>query len=120
MRSGTVAKADAALRTNGLTIGTVGPGSDLSSAAPDKPRMQKANASTGEIGREQIERVPGRLNEALKYAVARIEADPRVVAAIVDYLGWNGGGLRTEHPAGRPSDPAHEPIEKIVDRAIGT
>jgi hypothetical protein len=118
MRSGTVAKADAALRTNALTIGTMVPGSDRSSAAPDKPRVQKPNASTVEIGHEQIDRVPGRLNEALKYAVARIEADPRAVAAIVSYLGWNGEGLRGEHPLGGPSDRAHESIEKIVDRAI--
>jgi len=112
-----VAKADAALRTNGLTIGIVAPRSDRSSAAADKSRVQKANASTVEIDREQIDRVPGRLNEALKYAVARIEPDPRAVAAVVSYLGWDGGGLRREHPVGRPSDPAHEHVEKIVDRA---
>jgi hypothetical protein len=79
--------------------------------------VQRAK-STVEIGREPIDRVPGRLNEALMYAVARIEADPRAVAAIASYLGWDGGGLRREHPVGRPSDPAHEHIEKIVDRAI--
>jgi hypothetical protein len=116
MRRGTVAKADAALRTNGVTMGIVAPGSDRGSAAADKPRVQRAK-STVEIGREPIDRVPGRLNEALMYAVARIEADPRAVAAVASYLGWDGGGLRREHPVGRPSDPAHEHIEKIVDRA---
>src|ERR1700680_3158173 len=117
MRRGTVAKEDAALRTNGVTMGIVAPGSDRGSAAADKPRVQRAK-STVEIGREPIDRVPGRLNEALMYAVARIEADPRAVAAVASYLGWDGGGLRREHPVGRPSDPAHEHIEKIVDRAI--
>jgi hypothetical protein len=110
--------ADAALRTNRLTIGTMVPGSDRSSAAPDVSRVQKADAATMEIGHEKNDRVPGRLNEALNHAVARIEADPRAVEAIVNYLGWNGEGLRSEHPPGRPSDRAHESVEKVVDRAI--
>jgi hypothetical protein len=94
------------------------PGSDRSSAAPDISRVQTANAATIEIGSERNDRVPGRLNEALNHAVARIEADPRAVAAIVDYLGWNGEGVRREHPLSGPSGRANESVEKIIDRAI--
>ena len=34
--------------------------------------------------------VPERLDEALRYAVARIEEDPQNVDAIIGHLGWDG------------------------------
>jgi hypothetical protein len=35
-------------------------------------------------------RAPARLDEALRYAVARVETDPRMTEAIARYLGWYG------------------------------
>jgi hypothetical protein len=47
----------------------------------------------GRIGQTDVD-VPLRLDEALKYAVARIEKDPQKIEIIISYLGWDGRTAR--------------------------
>jgi hypothetical protein len=41
--------------------------------------------------------VPGRLNDALRYAVSRVEEDQLIVEATLSHLGWNGTGAGPEN-----------------------
>jgi hypothetical protein len=61
-------------------------------------------------------KVPERLNEALSYAVARIEQDPVNVKTIVSRLGWDGRQSEAE-PDRRPGG-APEREMQLVGRAI--
>ena len=61
--------------------------------------------------------VPDRLDEALRYAVARIEEDPRNVDAIIRHLGWDGRYARNED-VGEPPGLPPERVKQIVGRAI--
>jgi hypothetical protein len=61
-------------------------------------------------------KVPERLDEALSYAVARIEQDERNVKTIISHLGW--GGRQGDTEPGRPLAGAPEHEKQIVGRAI--
>lgn len=61
---------------------------------------------------------PTRLDEALKYAVARIEKDPRSVETIVRYLGWAGRPAEAPPRIGEPSDLARERAKQAAHRTI--
>jgi hypothetical protein len=80
-----------------------------------------AHAATSVIG-SMVEptdgKVPERLDEALQYAVARIEKDPQNVAAIVRYLGWDGHDATNEDRPGRPAGLPRQRLQHIVERAI--
>ena len=62
--------------------------------------------------------MPTRLDEALRYAVSRIEKDPRNVDAITGYLGWYGHTRDAKHQSGQPIDLAHERAKLGSNRAI--
>jgi hypothetical protein len=71
------------------------------------------------MGAERIvEEIPGRLEEALKYAVGRIEDDPKTIEAIVRYLGWDGHDVN-QHRRDEPADFARGHTRQLVDYAIG-
>jgi hypothetical protein len=61
--------------------------------------------------------VAERLDEALRYAVARIEDDPQNVDAIIRHLGWDGRYTRDED-VGEPPGLPPERVKQIVVRAI--
>ena len=61
---------------------------------------------------------PARLDEALRYAIARIEANPRNVEIVVSVLGWDGGGARTLEEASRKFAVSPDRIKQIVAGAI--
>jgi hypothetical protein len=61
-------------------------------------------------------KVPERLNEALSYAVARIEQDPRNVKTIISRLGWDGRQSEAEPDRPLGNAPKHE--MELVGRAI--
>ena len=61
---------------------------------------------------------PGRLDEALRCAVARVETDPRVAEAIARYLGWYGHTRDATHHPGQPIDLAQERAKQAANRAI--
>src|SRR3984893_17903803 len=62
--------------------------------------------------------VPTRLDEALRYAVSRIEKDPRNVDAIARYLGWYGHTRDAKHHPGEPIDLARERAKQGANRAV--
>ena len=69
------------------------------------------------MDREQThDRVPTRLDEALRYAVSRIEKDPRNVDAIARYLGWYGHSPDGKHHPGQPIDLALERAKQAANR----
>ena len=61
-------------------------------------------------------KVPERLNEALSYAVARIEQNPENVKTIVSRLGWDGRQSEAEPDRPLGNAPKHE--MELVGRAI--
>jgi hypothetical protein len=61
-------------------------------------------------------KVPERLNEALSYAVARIEQDPGNVKTIISRLGWDGRQSEAEPDRPLGNAPKHE--MELVGRAI--
>jgi len=63
-------------------------------------------------------KVPERLDEALHYAVARIEKDPRNVAAILRHLGWDGHDGRNDDRYRPRVSLSRQRLQRIVDRAI--
>jgi hypothetical protein len=63
--------------------------------------------------------VPIRLDEALKYAVARVEPDPRNVQIVINCLGWDGRGARSLGEIGDTFDVTDQRIREIVAGAIG-
>jgi hypothetical protein len=64
------------------------------------------------------DRVPTRLDEALRYAVSRIEKDPRNVDVVVRYLGWYGHTPDAKQHPGQPIDVAREAAKQAADRAM--
>jgi hypothetical protein len=62
--------------------------------------------------------VPTRLDEALRYAVSRIEKDPRNVDAIARYLGWYGHTRDARYHPGEPIDLARERAKQAANRAV--
>jgi hypothetical protein len=64
------------------------------------------------------EQEPIRLDEALRYAVARIESDPRNVDAIVRHFGWDGHTANAEPRPGQPIDLARERAKQAATRMI--
>jgi hypothetical protein len=64
------------------------------------------------------EQEPIRLDEALRYAVARIESDPRNVDAIVRHFGWDGHTANAQPLPGQPIDLARERAKQAVSRMI--
>jgi hypothetical protein len=72
-----------------------------------------------DAGLERADRsVPVRLDEALKYIVARIEMNPRNVDIVTGYLGWDGRGVRTLDELGCTFGLSHEQVKDIVTGAI--
>jgi hypothetical protein len=67
---------------------------------------------------DTIAEVPERLDEALQYAIARIEKDPRNVEAIIRHLGWDGRFAGAEDRVGQPIDSASERAKQLAGRAI--
>jgi len=63
-----------------------------------------------------MDAVPTRLDEALRYAVSRIEKDPRDVDAVGRYLGWYGHTPDAKHQPSQPIDLARE--RAAADRAL--
>jgi hypothetical protein len=79
--------------------------------------LQKGYGVAVEMALERIDgKVPERLNEALSYAVARIEQDPDKVKTIVSRLGWDG--RQSEAEPDRPLGGAPEHEKELVGRAI--
>src|ERR1700730_2832209 len=71
------------------------------------------------MDREQThDRVPTRLDEALRYAVSRIEKDPRNVDAIARYLGWYGHTRDAKQRTGEPIGLAREQEKQGANRAV--
>ena len=64
------------------------------------------------------DRVPSRLDEALRYAVSRIEKDPQNVDAIARYLGWHGHTPDAKHHPDQPIDLARERAKQAANRAM--
>jgi hypothetical protein len=64
------------------------------------------------------DRVPTRLDEALRYAVWRIEKDPRNIDAIARYLGWYGHTRDAKRHPGEPIDLAGERAKQAANRAM--
>jgi hypothetical protein len=64
------------------------------------------------------EQEPIRLDEALRYAVARIESDPRNVDAIVRHFGWDGHTANAEPRPGQPIDLARERAKQAASGTI--
>src|SRR5579864_1157015 len=62
--------------------------------------------------------VPLRLDEALKYAVARIEKDPRKIEIIISFLGWGGGTAPRVQELSRSVGLNSEQVVPIVACAI--
>jgi hypothetical protein len=115
-RSATVAKQDAAVRGT-IPLGIMPGGADT--AARVDADSQDPNATSSATSFEHIrESGPGRLNEALNYAVGRIEPDARAVAAIMDHLGWGGGGLSLENAPERTPAGSEENVAHLANRAI--
>ena len=63
-----------------------------------------------------MDAVPTRLDEALRYAVSRIEKDPRDVDAVGRYLGWYGHIPDAKHQPSQPIDLARE--QAAANRAL--
>ena len=81
--------------------------------------MQQAAANLANMDADQIpSATPTRLDEALKYAVSRIEKDPRNVETVIHCLGWDGDLAQTEDRVDRPSDSIRDRTKEIVVRAI--
>jgi hypothetical protein len=64
------------------------------------------------------EQEPIRLDEALRYAVARIESDPRNVEAIVRHFGWDGHTANDEPRPGQPINLARERAKQAASPTI--
>jgi hypothetical protein len=62
--------------------------------------------------------VPLRLDEALKYAVARIEKDPQKIEIVISYLGWDGRTARRLQELGQSVGLNPERLVPIVACAI--
>ena len=69
-------------------------------------------------GEQTHDREPSRLDEALRYAVSRVEEDPRNVDAVLRYLGWNGHPRDATHHPGQPIDLAQERAKQAANRTI--
>jgi hypothetical protein len=81
--------------------------------------VAQATATWAEKDAERTKgETPVRLDEALKYAVARIEKDPRNVEAIIHYLGWDGHFAEADLRVDQPVDLARERAKQIANRAI--
>jgi hypothetical protein len=76
-----------------VTIAGAIPEPDSTAERRDDLRPQPERLLDGHIGQTDVG-VPLRLDEALKYAVARIERDPRKIEIIISYLGWDDRTLR--------------------------
>jgi hypothetical protein len=79
---------------------------------------QAATSVSDNIAKPTDGKVPDRLDEALQYAVALTEKDPRNVAAIVRYLGWDGHDATNEGQPGRQVDLPPRRLRHVVERAV--
>jgi hypothetical protein len=63
--------------------------------------------------------VPNRLEDALRYAIFRVEENPRTAELIVRFLGW-GGDRFLQAPAelGEPVEVARQRVKDAADRAL--
>jgi hypothetical protein len=62
--------------------------------------------------------VPVRLDEALKYAVAQVEKDPRSAQLIVAHFGWNGQNRRSVDELSAERNVPPKQIQRIVARTV--
>ena len=76
-----------------VTIAGAIPEPDSAAERRDDLRPQPERLLDGHIGQTDVGG-PLRLDEALKYAVGRIETDPRKIEIIISYLGWDDRTLR--------------------------
>ena len=87
----------------------------VSGLAPDKALYSAPNAASSGIAEIKF---PERLDEALRYAVARVEKDPQNVEAIVRHLGWDGKDRCYNDHVDPAIDLPHQHLQNIVARAI--
>ena len=112
-----MANQDAAL--GGMSpLGMVPGGADA--AARGDADSQDPNATSFAMGFERSdESGPGRLNEALSYAVGRIESDARAVAVIMDHFGWGGESLAHDDTPEPTHAGSEKDVARLANRAIG-
>jgi hypothetical protein len=77
----------------GVTIAGATPGKERARELGDYSLSQR-EPSDGRIRQTYVD-VPLRLDEALRYAVARIEKDPHRIEVIISFLGWGGRTARS-------------------------
>ena len=87
----------------------------VSGVLPDDGLYSEANSASIKIAAVMV---PQRLDEALRYAVSRVEADPQNVEAIVRHLGWDGKDGRHNDRLDPLFVAADQRLQRIVDRAI--
>jgi len=113
----TVAEIEAALRKDGLRLGTSLPdwsrGAALLAESNSKPQIRALITKRAE---QSGGKVPDQIDEALIYAMRRVEKNSRNIAVTIRHLGWDGQKKQTLESIGERLSVTRERVRQIVSR----
>ena len=115
----TVSEIEGILRKYGLRLGTKVEAWTRDRASVDESKLRHAiKALVVERTERNEGKPPSRLDEALIFAVRRVEKNARNIALTIRRLGWDGEKRQTLESIGRPLGLTRERVRQIEARTV--